>query len=76
MRLRAQLGSESSEFIVAFEEPWLFEQQLAFGFQIYRTQTDFTSSIYDELRFGFEVYFRRRVYRAGRRQALLPLRSR
>lgn len=61
MRLRAQLGSESSEFIVAFEEPWLFEQQLAFGFQIYRTQTDFTSSIYDELRFGFEIYFRRRL---------------
>ena len=61
MRLRAQLGSESSEFIIAFEEPWLFEQQLAFGFQIYRTQTDFTSSIYDELRFGFEVYFRRRL---------------
>ena len=61
MRLRAQIGSQSSEFIVAFEEPWLFEQQLAFGFQIYRTQTDFTSSIYDELRFGFEVYFRRRL---------------
>jgi len=61
LRLRAQLGSESSEFIIAFEEPWLFEQQLAFGFQIYRTQSDFTSSIYDELRFGFEVYMRRRV---------------
>lgn len=61
MRLRAQLGSQSSEFIAAFEEPWLFEQQLAFGFQVYRTQTDFTSSIYDELRFGFEVYFRRRI---------------
>jgi outer membrane protein insertion porin family len=61
MRLRAQLGSQSSQFIVAFEEPWLFEQQLAFGFQIYRTQSDFASAIYDELRFGFEIYLRRRL---------------
>jgi outer membrane protein insertion porin family len=61
MRLRAQIGAESSQFIIAFEEPWLFERQLALGFEFFRSQSDFTSSLYDELRFGFEVYMRRRL---------------
>lgn len=62
LRVLAQLGSNSSEFVLSFEEPWLFEQRLAFGFQLFRTETDFVSSIYNELRTGFEVYFRRRLF--------------
>ena len=61
-RLKAQIGSRSSELVMAFEEPWMFEQALAFGFQIYRNRSDFTSSIYDELRYGFEVYIRRALF--------------
>jgi outer membrane protein insertion porin family len=61
-RLKAQIGSRSSELVMAFEEPWLFEQALAFGFQVYRTRSDYTSSIYDELRYGFEVYIRRALF--------------
>ncbi|TVR52878.1 MAG: outer membrane protein assembly factor BamA [Puniceicoccaceae bacterium] len=60
-RLKAQIGSRSSEVVLAFEEPWLFQQQLAFGFQVYRASSDFVSPFYDELRYGFEVYFRRRL---------------
>ncbi len=61
-RLKAQIGSQSSELVMAFEEPWLFEQALAFGFQIYRTRSDYTSSLYDEMRFGFEVYLRKALF--------------
>tara|TARA_R100000027_G_scaffold38030_3_gene28043 strand:- start:7094 stop:9439 length:2346 start_codon:yes stop_codon:yes gene_type:complete len=61
-RVRFQIGSESNEIVIAFEEPWLFEQQLALGFEIFRRETDYNSSEYNELRTGFEVYLRKRLF--------------
>ena len=61
-RLRLQLGSRSSEVVLAFEEPWLFEQRLAFGFEVYRRRSAFVSSLYSETRMGFEVYLRKRLF--------------
>jgi outer membrane protein insertion porin family len=61
-RLRLQLGSSSSEAILSFEEPWLFEQQLAFGFSIFRSESDYNSSFYSEIRTGAEVYLRKRLF--------------
>jgi outer membrane protein insertion porin family len=61
-RLRLQLGSRSSEAILSFEEPWLFEQQLALGFSIFRTSSEYNSSVYDEVRTGAEVYLRKRLF--------------
>ena len=48
-RLRASFGSVSSQILIAFEEPWLFE-------------SDFNSSDFNELRTGFEMYLRRRLF--------------
>ncbi|MGE9290024.1 MAG: outer membrane protein assembly factor BamA [Puniceicoccales bacterium] len=61
-RIRFQIGSKSNEIVIAFEEPWLFERQLAFGFEIFRRETDYNSSEYNELRTGFEVYLRKRLF--------------
>ena len=61
-RLRFQIGSQSSEVIMAFEEPYLFERELALGFQIYRQTSDFNSSFYQEIRTGGEVYLRKRLF--------------
>lgn len=58
-QLRLQLGSQSSEIVLSFEEPWLFQQQLALGFSIFRSSSDYTSSIYEEIRTGAEVYLRK-----------------
>lgn len=58
-RLRFQVGSQSSEVLLAFEEPWLFERALALGFQIYRTTSDYNSSFYEEMRTGGELYLRK-----------------
>jgi len=55
-RLKAQLGSESSQLVLAFEEPWLFERRLKFGFQIFNTTQDFVSDDFDSVSEGFEVY--------------------
>lgn len=60
-RIRVQLGTRSNEVLIAFEEPWLFQRELAFGFQIYRSETRYLAATYNELRTGFEIYFRRRL---------------
>ncbi|MEM0966946.1 MAG: outer membrane protein assembly factor BamA [Verrucomicrobiota bacterium] len=61
-RLRFQIGSRSNEIVLSFEEPWLFEQRLALGFEIFRRETDFNSAVFNELRTGFEVYLRKRLF--------------
>ena len=61
-RLRLKLGSRSNEARLALEEPWFLNRRLAAGFEIFREKSDFQSSYYDELRAGFEVYFRKRLF--------------
>ena len=61
-RLRFQIGSQSSELIMAFEEPYFLERELATGFQLYRTTSDYNSAYYEEIRTGGEVYARKRLF--------------
>lgn len=61
-RLRMQLGSYSSEVVLSFEEPWLFERELALGFSVFRTSSDYESAYYEEIRTGGEVYLRKRLF--------------
>ncbi|MCD8482762.1 MAG: outer membrane protein assembly factor BamA [Verrucomicrobia bacterium] len=61
-RFRGSLGSRSNELVLAFEEPWLFQQRLSLGFELFRRETDFVSSSYNELRTGIEVYLRKRLF--------------
>lgn len=61
-RFRASVGTQSNQVSISFEEPWLFEQRLAFGVEIYRTESEYNSSDYNELRTGFELYLRRRIF--------------
>ncbi|MGF1452471.1 MAG: outer membrane protein assembly factor BamA [Opitutales bacterium] len=62
LRIRVSVGLESNTFILSFEEPWLFQRRLAFGFELFRQQSDFLSNDYDELRTGLELYLRRRLF--------------
>jgi outer membrane protein insertion porin family len=61
-RLRLQVGSLSSEIVLSFEEPWLFERQLAFGFQVFRTSSEYNSTFYNQIETGFEVYLRKHLF--------------
>lgn len=61
-RLRMQLGSQSSEVLLSFEEPWLFDQQLALGFTVFRTSSDYNSAFYEEIRTGGELYLRKMLF--------------
>ncbi|OUU43773.1 MAG: outer membrane protein assembly factor BamA [Verrucomicrobia bacterium TMED56] len=61
-RLRLKLGARSNEARLAIEEPWFLNRRVAAGFEIFREKSDYYSSYYDEMRAGFEVYFRKRLF--------------
>ena len=61
-RLRLKLGSKSNEVRLALEEPWFLNRRVAAGFEVFREKSDYQRSFYDELRAGFEVYFRKRLF--------------
>jgi len=61
-RIRLQLGSRSSEASLNFEEPWFLERELALGFNLYRSSSDYYNDIYEETRTGAEVYLRKRLF--------------
>jgi outer membrane protein insertion porin family len=61
-RLRLKLGARSNEARLALEEPWFMNRRLAAGFELFREKSDYYSSYYDEMRAGFEIYFRKRLF--------------
>ncbi|MDR1788809.1 MAG: outer membrane protein assembly factor BamA [Opitutaceae bacterium] len=60
-RIRVSIGSVSNTARLSFEEPWLFQKQLALGFDLYRESNDYDSSYYNETRLGANLYLRRRL---------------
>jgi outer membrane protein insertion porin family len=61
-RLRFEIGSLSNQVVLNFEEPWLFQKELALGFSIYRMDSSYTSTYYEEIRMGAEVYLRKHLF--------------
>jgi outer membrane protein insertion porin family len=68
-RTRVQIGTRSNQFILSFEEPYLFDRELAFGMDVmgektkYReSDSNYSGSTYDRTSFGVEPYFRKRLY--------------
>lgn len=62
-RLRFSIGRRSNSFVLAFEEPWLFEQRLSLNSQIYREESEYHSTLFNERRTGFLVGLRKRLFR-------------
>ncbi len=56
-RLKALIGTERTDFIFSFTEPWLFDRRLALGFDIFRTDKRYLSEerYYDQKNTGFDV---------------------
>ncbi len=61
-RLRLAIGDRSNQINLSFEEPWFMEQELAVGFELFREESSYLSTLYNELRMGFEVYMRKRLF--------------
>ncbi|MDR2812740.1 MAG: outer membrane protein assembly factor BamA [Puniceicoccales bacterium] len=68
-RARVQIGTRSNQLILSFEEPYLFDRELAFGTDVlgektkYReSDSNYSGSTYDRTSLGIEPYFRKRLY--------------
>lgn len=61
-RIRGTIGLKSNQVIVSFEEPWVFNRELAYGIDLYRTDSDYYSDYYSEMRIGGTNYLRKRIY--------------
>jgi outer membrane protein insertion porin family len=55
-RLKLSIGSLSSEISFNFEEPYFLHRQLALGFSLFRTSSDYNSTYYSE------IYLRKRLF--------------
>jgi outer membrane protein insertion porin family len=60
--IKVSIGELSNEAVIAFEEPYLFERVLAFGFSIFREQSTYVSTYYQELDLGGQVYLRKHLF--------------
>ncbi len=60
--IKVSLGQLSNESVISFEEPYLFEQQLALGFSIFREQSQYVSTYYQELSEGGNVSLRKHLF--------------
>ena len=55
LRLRAQVGSETEEYLISLVEPWFLGRKLSLGGELYRTVRKNLSDYYNERRLGSAV---------------------
>jgi outer membrane protein insertion porin family len=67
-RARFQAGKRNNSLDINFEEPWLYDRELALGFDLFRSKQEYKKSdynyggsSYDEVRFGGDMYLRKRL---------------
>lgn len=61
-QLGTSIGKYSNEINLFFEEPWLFDRELRFGFNLFRNMSKFDSNYFKEVRLGGEVYLAKRLF--------------
>jgi outer membrane protein insertion porin family len=60
--IKVSIGQLSNEAVISFEEPYLFEKQLALGFSVFREMSDYVSTYYQELQEGGNVDLRKHLF--------------
>ena len=61
-RIRGTIGLKSNQVIVSFEEPWVFNRNLSYGIDLYRTDTGYYSDYYSEMRMGVSNHLLKRLF--------------
>lgn len=61
-QLGTTIGHNSNSIDLSFEEPWLFDRELRFGFNLFRTMNKFSSDDFKEQRIGGEIYLGKRLF--------------
>jgi len=60
--IKVSIGQLSNEAVISFEEPYFLEKQLALGFSLFREQSDYVSTYYQEVQEGGYVYLRKHLF--------------
>jgi outer membrane protein insertion porin family len=61
-RLRAQVGTQRKDFILAVTEPFFLDRRLSLGGQAFFSEANYLSSVYDQRNYGFAVEVRKPVF--------------
>ena len=57
-RTRIQYGSQRKDFIISLTEPYFMDKKLSLGGEAYFRDASYTSSVYNERRFGGDIFVR------------------
>jgi outer membrane protein insertion porin family len=60
-RIRAQLGTQRKDFILALTEPYFLDKRLSLGGQAFFTEANYLSSVYDQRNFGVSFELRKPI---------------
>ncbi len=60
-RLRLQYGTQRKDFVLSLTEPYFMDREIAVGGSIFYREASFTSTVYDERRYGAELTARKRL---------------
>ncbi len=55
LKLRAEYGDVRKDFVLSFIEPWFLDKRLSFGIDLFKTETSYKDSVYDEDRKGGDI---------------------
>ncbi len=61
-RIRAQVGTQRRDFILALTEPYFLDQRLSLGGQVFYSEANYLSSVYDQRNVGFAVELRKPLF--------------
>lgn len=61
-QLGTSLGKYTKEVNLSFEEPWLLDRELRFGFNLFFTKHQYSKDDYKQVRMGGEVYLAKRLF--------------
>ncbi|MEO6789043.1 MAG: outer membrane protein assembly factor BamA [Chthoniobacteraceae bacterium] len=60
-RIRVQYGTTRKDFIISLTEPYFLDKKLSLGTELYYRDASYTSSVYNEQRFGGDIFLRRPI---------------
>jgi outer membrane protein insertion porin family len=60
-RIRVQYGTERKDFIMSLTEPYFLDREIAVGGDVFYNESSFTSDVYSERHYGFDLTARKRL---------------
>lgn len=58
-RARLQVGTQRKDFVISLTEPWFMDQQLSLGGEVFYHDDNYSSDVYDQREYGFDVNLRK-----------------